>query len=355
MVIGPISRRAALAPARARSSARREALADPHRGRGHDVEVAGVRRQVVAAPGDLEQDRDPGRGLAAGRPERAVVEHAASDRVAGHVRRDLGGHRRDRGLDRGVVGVGADRAVDGVAHQDRRLGRVQDDDRLAVGGPADRHEPLGRRLGELVDVGPCPRAGRLRGDRRDDLGVGHRRHPADGGHHRDRRLAAAGDHVQVGRVQLGVQVDGRDDGRADGGRRQVDRDDPGLGVARRVRGMDLGTRRLVDDPDTEPIRFREEPVRTVGRRLEPPLARVSEAVRVRIDADQRDRLQDRGAAQLDDQIRPDVARADDRDRDPFSHVGASREPDGDVAEAVEPWRGTSSRHGPGPTRAARPA
>ena len=39
----------------------RQRLADPDRGRGHDVEVAGVRRQVVAGAGDLEQDRDPAR------------------------------------------------------------------------------------------------------------------------------------------------------------------------------------------------------------------------------------------------------------------------------------------------------
>ena len=34
-------------------------LADPRRGGRHDVEVAGIRRQVVAASLDFEQDRDP--------------------------------------------------------------------------------------------------------------------------------------------------------------------------------------------------------------------------------------------------------------------------------------------------------
>ena len=77
-------------------------------------------------------------------------------------------------------------------------------------------------LGELVDIGARARPGRFRGDRGDDLGIMDRRDRGDRGDDRDRRLAAAGDHVDVGRVEMGVAIDHRDDIGADGRRRQVD-------------------------------------------------------------------------------------------------------------------------------------
>jgi hypothetical protein len=64
-------------------------------------------------------------------------------------------------------------------------------------------------LGELVDVGAGAGAGRARGDRGDDLGVCTFRHRADGRDHRDRRLPAAGHHVDVGRIEVLVHVDRR--------------------------------------------------------------------------------------------------------------------------------------------------
>ena len=80
--------------------------------------------------------------------------------------------------------------------------------------PTFSMRPRGR-LGELVDVGPRARPGRPRRDRRDDLRVGHRRDPRDRVHDRDRRLPAAGDHVDVRRVEVLIQVDRRADERAD--------------------------------------------------------------------------------------------------------------------------------------------
>ena len=47
---------------------------------------------------------------------------------------------------------GGDRAEDRVAHDHRRLGRVEDDDRLAALGAADRLDAGGGGPGELVDV-----------------------------------------------------------------------------------------------------------------------------------------------------------------------------------------------------------
>ena len=125
--------------------------------------------------------------------------------VAGDVLLHLCHHAMDRLGDRvaGCArGLRRDRAEDRVAHDHRRIGRVEDDDRLALLGAPDHLDAADGRARELVDVLPRPRAGRARGDRGDDLGVRHRRHPGDRGDHRDRRLAAAGHHVDVRSVEV---------------------------------------------------------------------------------------------------------------------------------------------------------
>ena len=64
---------------------------------------------------------------------------------------------------------------------------------------------LGSGFGELIDVGAGAGAGGLAGDRGDDLGVVHGCHGGDRGDDRDCRLAAAGHHVDVERVQVLVR------------------------------------------------------------------------------------------------------------------------------------------------------
>ena len=65
----------------------------------------------------------------------------------------------------------------------------------------------------------------------DDLAVVHLRHARDRRHHRDGGLAAAGDHVDVGRVEVRFAVDHRDAVRTDGRRREVDHADRRLEAA----------------------------------------------------------------------------------------------------------------------------
>ena len=102
-----------------------------------------------------------------------------------------------------MVSVGRQRAVDRVADDQGRLGRVQDDDGLAPGRGADDLDGVGRRAGELVDVGPGARAGRRGRHRRHDLrGSLDRGDAADGVHDRDGGLAAARDHVEVGQPEV---------------------------------------------------------------------------------------------------------------------------------------------------------
>lgn len=62
---------------------------------------------------------------------------ALPELLAGHIRSDLLRHRLDRPFDGAVVGIAVDEAVDGVAHQDRRVGGVEDDDRASALGSTD--------------------------------------------------------------------------------------------------------------------------------------------------------------------------------------------------------------------------
>src|SRR6266536_1541751 len=120
-------------------------LADPHRRRGHDVQVPGIGRQVVASALHLHEDGDL-----------LVVE----DRLpAQPVARHVGAHRRHHLVDRGGHRLLVHRAgqrVDRIPHHDRRLRRVQHDDRLGPLRPADPLDPPRGRLRELVDIRPRP-------------------------------------------------------------------------------------------------------------------------------------------------------------------------------------------------------
>ena len=147
-----------------RASARRrrdrlsfgDLLADLGGGRGHDVEVPGVRRQVVAGTLHLDERRDE--RLAAGVDRRVVELRLVEQPVARDVGLHLGDDVADGLRDRVAVGVLGNRAEDGVAHDHWRVGRVEDDDRLAALGAADRLDALAGGLGELVDVGARARA-----------------------------------------------------------------------------------------------------------------------------------------------------------------------------------------------------
>src|SRR3546814_5012112 len=74
-------------------------------------------------------------------------------------------HILDARPDRGAVAIVA-QAIDGIAHDERRFGGVEDDDRLAAGRPADIDDRLARRFGELVDIGARAGSGARSEERR---------------------------------------------------------------------------------------------------------------------------------------------------------------------------------------------
>src|SRR5690606_3971281 len=82
--------------------------------------------------------------------------------------------------DLGLVRFGLGQAVHRVAHDQRRLGRVEDDDRLALLGAADLLDRARGGAGEFVDVLARAGTGGLARHGGDDLAVGHRLHAGDG-------------------------------------------------------------------------------------------------------------------------------------------------------------------------------
>src|SRR5262245_33766102 len=84
----------------------RNLLTHANSGRGHDVQVAGVRRQEVAGPAYLEKHRDP-----------AQVElRLGQQAVTRHVRGHVGDHRHDRLRHGGLVRIRWYRAENRVTH-----------------------------------------------------------------------------------------------------------------------------------------------------------------------------------------------------------------------------------------------
>jgi hypothetical protein len=162
------------------------------------------------------------------------------------------------------------------------------------------------------------------GDRRDDLRVGDRRDCGDGRHHRDRRLAAAADHVHVRRRPVAVEVDDGNHARPELGRGQVDR------LESRLRELGsllaVGSCRGRVEDELELAGAVDDPVHAFGGGVEARLARASEPVRVRVDPDDGDRLQHLGALELDHQIGADVPGTEDDARCSTRHGRTSWSP-----------------------------
>ena len=132
----------------------------------------------------------------------------------------------------------------------------------------------------------------------------------DGLDHRRRGLATAGDHVDVHRVEVEVEVDRRAEVRPDSGRREVDGEDAGLGVARCVRRVRLGRGALEDDVGQ--LVLGEQPVDALVAGLEAERPGAAQPVGCRVDPDHPAWVEHVAAAhQLEHQVGADVAGPDD--------------------------------------------
>ena len=106
----------------------------------------------------------------------------------------------------------------GVAHEDRRIGGIQDYNRLTARRVADLLQAASGSFSELVDILPGAGPGAFTRDGGDDLGVLHRSNLVEGAHQRHGRLTAATHQVDVARADVLVEIDQRDDVRPDSGR-----------------------------------------------------------------------------------------------------------------------------------------
>jgi len=126
---------------------------------GHDVQVAGVGRQVMGGAFHFQEDG----GLQAAEAAQArdvhglvfrdlVKLHFLLQAITGDIAVDRLDHFFHGGFYFRLVG-GIGQYVDGVPHQQGWLGRIQDDDGLALLGAAHHFDGPGGGLRELVDVG----------------------------------------------------------------------------------------------------------------------------------------------------------------------------------------------------------
>ena len=145
-----------------------------------------------------------------------VELHFLLQAIARYVRLHLGYHSFDAFFHFFLVG-GLRQDEHGVAHNQRRFGRVQNNNGLAPFGTAQFFDGVARGFGKLIDVGTGTRPGRFAGNRGDDFRIVHFGHLRHGSHNGNGGLATARDHVHVGGV-LRFQVQRRNNERANGGR-----------------------------------------------------------------------------------------------------------------------------------------
>ncbi len=145
----------------------------------------------------------------------------------------------------------------------------------------------------------------------DDLRVRHARHAGDGVDHGDGGLSPAGDHVDVALAEVAVEVHGRDHVRPRRRRREIDRADPRLVVARRVGEVHVCRGRFEDDVGE--LGPGEQPVDPAGRGLEPEVPGPAQPFALGVDPDDVAQLEGVGPEELVHEVGADVPGADDGD------------------------------------------
>src|SRR5690554_2501628 len=305
-----------------------DALGGTEGGGGHDVQVAGVRGQVMGCTFHFQEDG----GFQATEAAETRDVHGLVFRndieldflleaVARHVGRHGLHHFFDGGFHCRLVSC-IRQHVHGVAHQQGRLGRVQDDDGLALLGTTDHLDGLGGGFGELVDVGTGAGAGRLTGNRRNDFGVMHLGHARHGCHHRNRSLATTGDHVHVTFVQVLFQVHYRHAVGADGRRRQVHNLDVFFVATQEHFVVHVRASRggIKHDVDVGKFRHLHQAVHAFVGGGHAHTSGTGQAVGFRVDTDHGAHFDVLAVTQdLDHQVGADVARADDGGFDFLAH------------------------------------
>ena len=167
---------------------------------------------------------------------------------------------------------------------------------------------MGGRLGELVDVRTGSRTGGPRRNRGHDLRVRHRRQARHRGHDRNRRLAATRDHVQIGGIEVLLEVHDRHNERAKRSRGQIDQALSIWSKGVRVVLMARGRGGVKHDFNLIELRHLDKAGHAVGRRRYAHALCAGEPVRLGINANQRADLEfGRTSQDLEHQVGPDVS------------------------------------------------
>src|SRR5262245_62620175 len=108
-------------------------LADLYRGRSHDIKVPRIFRQKISRAFDFDEQSYL---LLAFAVRQILDQWFGAQAIARHILLDALDHRLDGAKNLCFFGLGQD-AVHCVAHQDRWLGGIENDDRLAARSVAD--------------------------------------------------------------------------------------------------------------------------------------------------------------------------------------------------------------------------
>ena len=229
--------------------------------------------------------------------------------------------------DPGLVRFGLGEAMDGVAHDQRRLGRVDDDDGLADLGAAHFLDGAGGGAGEFVDVLAGAGTGRLGRNGGDDFAVFDRLDPGDGGDHGDGGLTTTGDHVHVHFLFAHVfqQIDRGNAVGADGGGGEVDHEDAeGIELVG-VLFVHVGAGGVEGDLDVVGLDVGQEAVDALVGGLQAQVPGTLHAFGGGINPHHPHRFQHRAALQFVEEIGADIAGTDQGTFDFFGHLRFSLE------------------------------
>jgi hypothetical protein len=187
-------------------------------------------------------------------------------------------------------------------------GRVDDHHRLTALCSADHLQRRRGCFGELVDVGAGARPCRLRRNRRHDLGIRHDPRLCDRGDDRHGGLPATRHHVQIGGVEVLIEIDHWNAERPDGRGGEVEHPHTRFSQLGPVGAVCTGRGGVENEFDVAEVRHGQESVDTLGGSRHTHPGGPGQSVRCRVDADHHADGQRAVAAQdLDHQVGADIA------------------------------------------------
>src|SRR5271166_706611 len=204
--------------------------------------------------------------------------------------------------------------IHGVAHRDGRFRRIEHDNCLSFRSAANEFDGLRSGFSEFIDVGACSGTRRFAADGGNNLRVVYRRHPGDRGNDWNGCLSAARHHVYIELKKVLIQIYNRHTVWPDCRGSQIDHAKLRLDCAQKRIAADVrpGARRVEHNVNVRKLGQARQCFHSPVGGGDAQTRRASQAVRVRINADQGGHSQASTVAQnLDHQVGSDIAGAND--------------------------------------------